>query len=153
MRSQFLQTFGRSRLGRGGGIQEFVVNGDGNSAVGWDDARGNAIVASVGGRIRATLTANATGGVCQTITGLTPGAFYNVTIDGFNGSDTELIYLRFQITPGLNGSPNLASTGGPTASYAGVQQALNETMYIGAVVAAAEIGEYVEIDNISITPV
>lgn len=136
------------------GNSQLVQNGDGNSVDGWSAARGGEAVTSEGGRIRVTSDDGTTMGVVQTISGLSIGADYQVDIEGFNGpTGSNTLLLRFQSSSNLNGTENLAvGSSGADASFSGIVAATAETMYIGAIVAGAAIGEYAEIDNISIVP-
>ena len=133
------------------GQTEEVTNGDGSSATGWLDARSDHTITSTGGRIRATSVDGTTGGVSQALTGFTVGRYYVISCDLFGTSGSGDARVRFQNNQGLtSGSGELGSGAGDFSVTNKIFVANATTMYIGAIQVSPSIGEFIELDNISV---
>jgi len=136
----------------GTAVTELVTNGDGNSATGWNGARGIETVSSTGGRVRATSTSTGAYGVVQTLSGLTVGARYRVQGSIYVAGGTGIHYFRVGESSDLSATFRLNEGSSSDEVYDQVFQATASTMYIGSIHVSTVAGDYTEIDNISVTP-
>ncbi len=131
--------------------EEEVENGDGSSTVGWDSLFSNTTLSINNNKLRATSDNSSAYGLSQELN-LNNGSTYQVVAtinvdDASGGTGNLRIATNSTLT---SGDTTLSqSTGTIKTSFV----ASANTMYIGIVDTADAVGNYVEIDNISVREV
>lgn len=128
---------------------ELVVNGDGSSLTGWSGARGVETLSLAAGRLRATSTTATTEyGIVQTLNNLVVGRIYKYSVGVLvtNGASAT-----FRISTTANLSTGSVTDLPPASVPAtGSFVASATTLYIGAVGTPTVLGQFIEIDDISV---
>ncbi len=128
---------------------ELVTNGDfSNGLTGWGGARGVETLDVTSGVLRVTsTTSSAAFGASAQVVGLVVGATYLLSAAKL-GTDVSQSYLRVSIQADIRS--NLAYNSGNGFFTEATFVATAPTMYVGVVGVPTAIGQYIEIDNISI---
>ena len=124
-----------------------------NSLSNWIDARGNATLSIVSNSIRATITSGTTFGVSTAITTIV-GKTYSINAKGIKDNTNGDFLIRVSNVSAL--SPAIfeqTTTNSINVSASGTFVATSTTSYVGFLATSQSVGDYIEIDNISVKQV
>ena len=130
-----------------------VTNGTFDTVTtGWLDGRSSATLSVSSGRLRVTSAAGATVASTFALTGSILGRHYNVSMDGYVGTSTD-ISLGVDNAAGLTSGSRTFFVAGSAVDASVASQtftAIAQTMYVGIVAAVSITGDYAELDNVSL---